>query len=194
MLHREVVVTLTVCLISNAYFDARNAGKNVKLGKSHVRHGVDLYRVASLNCIEPTAAALATGGYTVFAARLAQKLAGFVMKLCRERTGANARDVRLSNAQDLADCLRTHTRTGGRAASAAGRRGYEGIGAMVDVEHGALSAFEQHVLASTEFRIQQLRGFGHMIAHNVGVGEIHPADLINRIRFKIIDLGKDLVL
>ena len=65
---------------------------------------------------------------------------------------------------------------------------------MVNVEHGALSAFEQHVLASTEFRIQQLRSFGHMIAHNVGVGEIHLADLIDRIRFKIIDLGKDLVL
>ena len=98
--------------------------------------------------VEPAAAARAAGDRAEFVAAHAQMLADFVVELGRERTAADARRVRLHDAEHVVEAARPDA--GARASlprHAVGRRD-ERIRAVIDVEQRALRAFEQHALAA----------------------------------------------
>ncbi len=82
-----------------------------------------------------------------------------VLQLRRERPGADARRIGLDDAEHVVERLRAHARARQRAADRRVRRRHERIRAEVDVEHRALRAFEQHVLARVVKLAQRL---GHV--------------------------------
>ena len=65
---------------------------------------------------------------------------------------------------------------------------------MVDVEQGGLGALEQDVLAVGVGAVEQMGGFGHVRADDLGVGKVLLADLVDRVAGHAVDLGEDLVL
>ena len=92
---------------------------------------------------EPAAAARAAGHDAELAPALAEQRARRIGELGRERAGADAGGVRLGDPEDRSD------RGGAEAGAGGGRRrdrvaaGDEGIGAVIDVEHHRLRAFEE---------------------------------------------------
>ena len=104
--------------------------------------------------------------------RCADELAHLVVQLAGERAGADARRVGLGDAPDFvdghradagADACRARQRVGG---------GHERIGAVVDVEHRALRALEDHLLAVVEHLPHQLGGVRDVLLEAVAEGEV----------------------
>ena len=74
---------------------------------------------------------------------LAHALLGFAFDLARERALAHARHVRLGDADDLVDPIRTDPEADRRAGGDRAGRGDERVGAVVEVEQRPLGALEQ---------------------------------------------------
>ena len=110
-------------------------------------HAAELDRLADQHGVEPAAAARPAGDGAELVAALAQPLADRVDELGRERAGADARRVGLGDAEHEADAVGADAGPGGRRRRHRVRRGDERVGAVVDVEHGALRALEQDAAA-----------------------------------------------
>src|SRR4029077_13039898 len=95
--------------------------------------------------VEPAAAALAAGDGAELVSDAREMLAVLVEQLGGEWSRAHARGVGLHDSEHVVEGTRTDARAGGGEATGGVRRGDEGIGAVVDVEHGALGAFEHDV-------------------------------------------------
>ena len=93
--------------------------------------------------VQPAAAARTAGGGAVFAADAAQSLAGGVEEFRRERAAAHAGAVSLEDAHHLAHAAGSDPEAGANACRHRVGRRDEGIGAEVDVQHGALGTFRQ---------------------------------------------------
>src|SRR5690606_25945317 len=116
--------------------------------------------------VDPAAAARAAGGGAVFLAAVAQALADFVVEFGRERAAADAGGVGLADAQHVVDRIRADAGAGERAADGGVGTGDVGIGAVVDVEQGALGAFEQHLLP---LLAQLVEDAGDVVLHRLDV-------------------------
>ena len=158
---RQLVETHSVDVVRDAHGDLLDAGENVELGEHEVGEAVDARRVARDHRVVPTAAARAPRGGAVLVAHIAQALAVLVEKLRGERPLADARRVRLDDADHGVDLGGADA--GARAGAARRRvgRGHERVGAVVDVEHRRLAALEEHVLARVDRLVEQERGVGH---------------------------------
>ncbi len=89
-------------------------------------------------------------------------------QLGRERPRADARGVGLGDAEDVVQHVGPDARAGGGVAGHAVARRDVRIGAVVDVEQGALSALEQRVLAAQVRLVQQVADVGHHRRDAVG--------------------------
>ncbi len=78
----------------------------------------------------------------------------FVEQLGGERAGAHPSGVGLENPQHGADAGRADTRAHGRATRRRIRRCHIRVGAVVDIEQGALRAFQQHRFAGLQGSIE----------------------------------------
>ena len=125
-------------------------GEHVELRDHEPGEAVDAGGVAERHEVEPAGAPRAAGGGAELAADLADPLAELVVELGRERAGAHARGVGLGDPPDLVDRARPDAGAHARRARHGVRRGDERIGAVVDVEHRALGALEDHELAPVE--------------------------------------------
>ena len=138
---------LAVQAIAGAHLELVEAVEHVELGQRDAGDAAGPYRLAHHHGVEPAAAALAPGDRAEFVAALAQALADGVVLFGRERPGADARGVRLGDAEHVVE----RTRPDPRARRGLPRHrvggGHVGIGAVIDVEHGALGAFEQDTAA-----------------------------------------------
>ena len=83
-------------------------------------------------------------------ASLADAGAELVVQLGGERPGADPGGVRLRHPPDLVDVGGTDARANAGGARHRVRRGDEGVGAVVEVEQGSLSALEDHGAAAVE--------------------------------------------
>src|SRR5699024_3245920 len=144
---RHFVEALTIDVVGHADGDFANAGEHVELGEEVIGKTVDARCVACNHRVVPATttgtasvdADLATGGLEVFAP--------LIKKFGWEWAGANAGGVRLDDAQGVGNTSRTNAgayrcTTGGWVG-----RGHKRVGAVVDVEHGGLAAFHEHVFA-----------------------------------------------
>src|SRR3546814_16431987 len=87
---------------------------------------------------------LAPGDGAEFMSALAELLAGRVLEFGREGAAADARRVRLGDAEHETDRRWAEARTRRRGAADRVRAGAEGIGALLDVEQPALRAFQKY--------------------------------------------------
>ena len=100
-----------------------------------------------------------------------QGLADLVIKFCREWAFTHARRVRLRNTDNAVDAGRANTGASQRTAGGRVRRGHERVRAMVDVEHGGLTTFKKHRVATIERLIHFERRIADHRADAIGVCE-----------------------
>ena len=140
-----------VQLVADADLDLGQAVEHVELGDAQARDAVDDHRALEQRRVEPAAAARPPGHRAALLADRRQVMADrsrlVDRQLGRERPAADARGVGLGDAEDVVQLVGADARAGGRVAGDAVARGDERIGAVVDVEQGALRAFEQDVPA-----------------------------------------------
>ncbi len=155
---------LAVAAVGGADLDLVEVAQHVHLGDVEVGDAVDGRRVAPDDQIEPAAAAGAAGGgaelVPLVLAGAAQARPEVALKLRREGAGANAGGERLEDAVDGGEARRGDAGAGEATAGGGVGAGDEGVGAEVDVEHRALGALEEHVLAIGHRAVQVGDGVG----------------------------------
>ena len=135
--------------------------EHVELGDDDAVETVDRRSVTEQRDIEPAAAARPAGDGAEFLAAAADLLARSVQRLGRKRAAADAGDICLGYADDAADAGGRNACAGAGAAGARAGGSDERICAVIDVEHGALRAFEEHALAVADRLVQQAGGIAH---------------------------------
>jgi hypothetical protein len=94
----------------------------------------------------------------------------FDVEFTREGTAADARAIRLGDSQHVMQHPRTDPRSGGGLAGNTVRRGDKGISTVIDVEQGALGAFEEQIVAGLVERMQRRRDIGDQRLDLFGIG------------------------
>ena len=128
--------------------------------------------VAQGDRVDPAGAPRPAGGGADLAAALAQLLAHLVVELGREGAGADPGRVGLGDAPDLVEVAGPDARADRRRAGDRVRRGDEGIGAVVEVEHRPLGPLEQDGRVAVERVPAELRGVGDVGLEAVAVGHV----------------------
>src|SRR5262249_4649204 len=116
--------------------------EHVELGHDQAVETIDGCGVLHERSVEPTATARTAGDSAVLHAALTDALTDAIERLGGERAAADARYIRLGDADYAGN---TRRRDAGSGASATGGRvggRDEGISAVVDIEHAALRPFE----------------------------------------------------
>ena len=118
-------------------------GEHVELGERDAGQAVQTAGLAHQHRVEPAAAPRAPGGRAELVAGLAQADSDVPELLGGKRTVADAGRVGLADPDHVLEATRPDAGArGDRARHGIGGR-HVGIGAVVDVEHGALRAFEE---------------------------------------------------
>ncbi len=117
----------------------------VEVRDGNLVDAVDHRGIAGGHGVEPAAAAGTAGGRSVLAAHGVEHVGNLVVLGC-EWAFADAGRICLHDAHDLVHAMRRHA--GARAGTAGGRvrRGHVRVRAVVEVEEGALGAFERMLL------------------------------------------------
>src|SRR5208282_4698745 len=132
--------------------------ENVEFGHHHRIDAAEHHRVPKNDEVEPAATARPSCDGAKFVAARADLLRIEIGHFGREGPAANARGVRLRDADNAGDASGSDAKAGGDAAGGGVRGGDVGIGAVVDVEHRSLRALEQNGFALVERIIQQNGG------------------------------------
>ena len=126
--------------------------------------------------IQPTYTARTACYSAVLMTTLADIVGTLIEELCGEWTLANASGVGLSYAHNIVDVAGCNARVYGNAGCRRARRCYEGICAVVDAEHNALSTLEQHLLALLDKAVEQNRGIAN-----------HRTKLLAKLQILVVD-------
>src|SRR5262249_4568259 len=124
----------------------------------------------------PAAAARAAGDGAVFVAAVAEILAGGIVLLGGKRAAANARRIRLYDADHVVDEFGGHTRAAGDADAGAVTAGDKRIRSVVDIEERALGTFKQQAFAGFGRREEELGGVADVWLEALGVGGVFADD------------------
>src|SRR5262249_17887031 len=152
--------------VGDANLDRRQTVEHIQLGDGQAVDAVDLHRAFECDQVDPAAAARTPGGRAEFVAAFAQRFAGGVVEFGGKRAAADARRVRLADAEHVVDVARAHAGAGAGATDGGVGRGHERIGAVVDVEQRALRAFKKYTFAVFAQAMQ--RG-GDVVDHRLDV-------------------------
>ncbi len=121
--------------------------------------------------VEPAAPSLPAGHGAELASQLAHALLGFAFDLTRERALAHACHVRLGDADDLVDPIRTDPEADRRAGGDRAGRGDERVGPVVEVEQRPLGALEQDASTGVQRLVDEERRVRHVGSQSVGVSQ-----------------------
>src|SRR5262249_31429444 len=141
--------------IANANLELRKLIEHIQLGQSDAVNTAHFAGLPHEAGIEPAAAARSPRDRAELLAPLAEELAGLILELGRERSFPYPRGVGLGDAQHVVDRARPEPRAGRGLRRYGVRRGDKGIGAVVDIEQGALRTFEKDALALPAPNIEQ---------------------------------------
>ena len=121
--------------------------------------------------IEPAAAALAPGRGPVLLAAFTEPGADPIRQLGRERPAPDPGEIRLHDSDDVVDLGRGHPAADTRSGSRGIGRGDIRVGPVVEIQEGALRAFEEHLGAIGQRILDQPGRIGHQAAEGLS-----PAD------------------
>src|SRR4029077_4758778 len=113
--------------------------ENVELGDNERSNSIDHNGIAQHGEVQPSAAARTARDRAILFTAIADFARVEIGHLRRKRTAAHTSRVSLGYASDSRNTGGRNTQTGTRAARSCIRRGHEGIGTIIDIEHGALS-------------------------------------------------------
>jgi len=114
--------------------------------------------VAQGDEVEPATATGATGGCAVFLTLFADLVTDFVILLGGERAFADAGGVGFADAEGVINISGADAGAKACAASRGVAGGYVWISAVVEVEEGALGAFEQDAVVAADGFLEDMLG------------------------------------
>src|SRR6056297_1159048 len=117
----------------------------IQLGQAQPANRIDTHRRAQRNRIEPAATTRATSSCPELMAATGEALADVIKQLGRERAGPYSRCISFGNTQNIIEVQGTKTRTGGGTACGGIGAGHKRVGAVVNIEQGALGTLEHDV-------------------------------------------------
>src|SRR3984957_3248013 len=156
---------LAFVFVADANLDFALGVEDVELGDYQRVDAVDHFGVAQYLQIEPAAAAGASGDGAEFFAAFANFFGVEVGHLGGEWAGAYAGGIGFGNAENVFELGGRHSDAGGGSAGDGTGRSDVGIGAVVDVQHGALSAFEEHGFAFVHGVVDEFGGIADVTAN-----------------------------
>ena len=151
----EVPDLLAVYLVRDADRELRHVVQHVDLGHREGREPAHPLGVLQDDEVQPPAAPPAAGGHAELPAPALERLALLAAELGDERPLADAGGVRLDDAEEPLYPVGGHAGPGADAPAAGGGGGHVWVGAVVDVEHGALGALEYDVPPLVELVVYQ---------------------------------------
>src|SRR5690242_11285205 len=129
--------------------------KDVELGHDERGDAVEHNGIAQNGKIEPSATPRPAGDGAVLLAAVSYFARIEVGHLRREWPAAHARGIGLGDAGDSGNSRGRDAQSRASAARSRVRRSDEGIGAIVNIQHGALRAFEKHRAPLVQRAIQK---------------------------------------
>ena len=148
---------LAIQIVVGAHPDLVVVVEAIEVGHGKPVDAIDHAGIAEQDRIAPPAPARPSGGGTKLAAQAVQ-VVGDAGILGRERAFADTGRVGLGHAHHTVDPMRRHARPGARTPGRRVRRCHVRIGAVVDVEVGALRSFEQNGHAGLQSAVQVRHG------------------------------------
>ncbi len=179
MLHGAAVVA-----IAGADLDFVQFVEHVQFGNGEIGEAVEHGGHAQHHNVEPAAASRSAGGGTVFASQLADIIAERLIEFRREGSHAYTGGVGLGNAQRPGDFGRPNAQAGAGAAGDGVGRSNVGIGAEIDIQHGALCAFEQHPFAVVDITVDK-----HRYVFDIGIDALVELDIVVDDLIRVHDIG-----
>lgn len=138
-----VFVFLTIDFVVGADVDHFPFVESIETSDGQSGDSIDHAGVAHEDDVEPAAGASAAGGRSEFATESMEVFPKFLI-VGRERAGSDAGGVGFADSYDRLDGEGRKAGSGGATSRSGVRGSDEGVGAKVDVEEGALGAFEEN--------------------------------------------------
>ena len=152
--------------VGRANLDGLHLIQAVEVGHGHLVKAVEHGGIAQHDAVRPATATGTPGGSTELTTEAVQVIADFVI-LCSEGACTHAGGVSLAHADNAVDAGGGYAGTRAAATGAGVGAGDEGVGAEVDVKHGALSTLEENGLALLD----------GLVEHGDGVADVRAEDL-----------------
>ena len=138
---------LAIEFVGDAHLDLIEFIEHVELGDRQAIEAVHLHRIAANHAVKPAAATATAGGGAVFPAPVAEVVIEAALQFGGEGALAHPGGVSLGHANHPVNQGRAHARPDAGSAGDRVRGRDVGVGAVVEVEQGALGALKQDVLA-----------------------------------------------
>ena len=179
---------LTIELIGHTDLDFIELIEHIQLGDGQAIQAVDLHRIAANHPVKPATAAPTARGGAVLAAAIAKVVREAALQLSGEGPLTDAGGVGLGNSDDAVDqgwanpsanAGTTSHRVGGR---------HIGIGAVIEIQQGALGPFKQDVFASPRGVMDGAGAIHHMAGEAAAVVGVFGNHLLGIEGLKAIQL------
>src|SRR5437899_3881625 len=157
---RHMIVTLTAIAVSDADLDRFEGVQAIDVRNGQFVDTIDHGSVAGGHGVKPSATAWAASGRAELAAH-GVKHVGNLGIFAWKRSLAYARGIGFHDADDAIHAMGRNAGAGAGAAGGGIGRGNERIGAVIDIEEGALRAFEQNILSALDGLMEEHNGVRH---------------------------------
>src|SRR4029077_15790044 len=158
--------------IADTYLNFALRIENVELRDNERSDSIDHNGIAQHGEVQPSAPARAARDRSILFAAVADFARVEIGHLRGKRTAAYTSRVSLGYASDSGNTGGRNTQTCTRAAGSCIRRGHEGIGTIIDIEHGALSALKKDRAAFVERAVHKRGGVHSQRPQALGIFEI----------------------
>lgn len=150
--------SFAIDFVSDTDLDLVDAAEHVEHHHGQAIDAAEPRSVADGDGVKPTTASRTAGGGAILATDIADALADFVKQFRGERPSTDSSRVALGDADHLGDPARRNSGAGTDTDARAVAAGDEGEGAMIDIEQGSLSSFEQELASGLAGVEQERRG------------------------------------
>ena len=168
----EMLDALAIEFVGNTHLDLVELIEHVELGDRQAIEAVHLHRITANHTVKPAATAAPARGGAVFTAPVAEVVVEAALQLGGEGALAHPGGVGLGHADHPVD---QGGADAGADAGPAGDRvggGDVGVGAVVEVEQGALGALKQDVFAGPRCLVDRADAVDHVGGQALAVGGV----------------------
>ncbi len=168
--------------------------EHIELGQRDAVEAVDARRIPQCHRVHPAAPPRPTRHGAELVPPHAEQIGGRAVQLGRKRPASDPRAVGLRDAEHAVDLGGRHARARARAAGGRARGRDEGIGAVIEVQHGALGALEEQRGARVDPARQEERGVRDVGREPARVAPVRVEDRVHGEGLGVVDLPQEPVL
>ena len=191
---REVFDPLAIEFVGHTHLDRIELIEHIELGDRQAVEAVHLHGVAADHAVEPATAPASAGGGAVFSAAVAKVVIETALQFGRKGTLAHPGGVGLRHADHPVDQGGAHTGTDAGPPRHRVGGGHVGVGAMVEIEQGALGPLKEDVLAGPGGLVDRARAIHHMGSESLAIAGVLGDHRLGIERIEAVDLLQEVVL